>query len=115
MRREVGEHGDPIRAAIRSCRATTTCKVHGNVSDGQEVRLLMSAAKTNAQRQAAFSQRLKSSGMVRLVIWVHSEDSAAVRKYAACLAKCRRSHIQRTASNVADHARGQVSRIIIDN
>ena len=47
----------------------------------------MTAAKTNAERQADLEARKKAAGLVRVCVWARPEDARAIRLHAAKLAK----------------------------
>ena len=42
-------------------------------------------AKSNSQRTKEFNDRQKAKGLIHAKVWVHPEESARVRKYAAKL------------------------------
>jgi len=42
----------------------------------------MSAAKTNAQRQAALKARRKAAGLVPVTVWVYPISREAVKRFA---------------------------------
>lgn len=49
----------------------------------------MNAAKTTAERVQEVRARRKAAGLVRLELWLHPDDAAAVRDLAAKLTRRR--------------------------
>lgn len=58
----------------------------------------MSAAKTNAERQADLKARRVAAGLVPVTnLWAHPEDVQAIRGHAAKLARKRERNAKRAA------------------
>jgi hypothetical protein len=58
----------------------------------------MSAAKTNAQRQADLKARRVAAGLVPVTnLWAHPDDVEAIREHAAKLARKRARAAKRAA------------------
>lgn len=60
----------------------------------------MTAAKTPAQRQAELKARRIAAGLVRVCVWLHPDDAAALREHAAKLAKRRERSARRVSLDV---------------
>lgn len=54
-------------------------------------------AKTGAQRVKEAEDRKRAAGLVRVCVWLHPDDAAALREHAAKLAKSRAKKVPHEA------------------
>ena len=73
---------------------------------GCDIRGRILTAQTTAQRQAALKARRRAQGLVRLNVWAHPEDAAAIAKHAAKLAKRRATAAHKNALSCANTETG---------
>lgn len=57
-------------------------------------------AKTGAQRVKETEARKRAAGLVRVCVWLHPDDAAALREHAAKLAKRRERSARRVSLDV---------------